>query len=176
MEPETTYYLEMTDAAQLCPASEASPMFHIQRASVKRWQFNRFLYKLIGAKWKWTDKLAWADEQWKRYVESDRLHTFVAHHDGALAGYFELNENSGDVEIAYFGLTPEFIGQGLGGVLLTRALEEAWELEPVRVWVHTCTLDHEAALSNYKARGMRVYKTETETPQTDDEKRKGLIQ
>ena len=78
-----------------------------------------------------------------------------------MAGYFELFEREHEVEIIYFGLAPSFIGKGFGGALLTRALEEAWRMNPNRVWVHTCTLDHAAALSNYKARGMVVYKTET---------------
>jgi hypothetical protein len=43
-------------------------------------------------------------------------------------------------------------------------VEEAWKLGQNRVWVHTCTLDHDAALANYKARGMVVYKTETTQP------------
>ena len=29
-----------------------------------------------------------------------------------------------------------------------------------RVWVHTCSLDHENALNNYIARGMKIFKTE----------------
>jgi GNAT superfamily N-acetyltransferase len=57
-------------------------------------------------------------------------------------------------------LLPEFIGRGLGGALLTSAIDEAWRLSPKRVWVHTCTLDHPQALANYQARGMVVYKVE----------------
>jgi GNAT superfamily N-acetyltransferase len=58
-------------------------------------------------------------------------------------------------------LLPAFVGRGLGGALLTSALEDAWKMQPPRVWVHTCTLDHPAALANYQARGMKIYKTET---------------
>jgi len=72
------------------------------------------------------------------------------------------------VEIAYFGLVPQFIGRGLGGPLLTRTLEEAWKLGPNRVWVHTCTLDHVAALANYKARGMVVYEAKITRPNNPD--------
>jgi len=42
--------------------------------------------------------------------------------------------------------------------LLTHGLEEAWRMGPSRVWLHTCTLDHPAALPNYLARGMTIYK------------------
>ena len=64
------------------------------------------------------------------------------------------------VEIAIFGIAPKFIGKGYGGALLTAALEEAWRGRPNRVWLHTCTLDHHAALPNYLARGMTVYRVE----------------
>ena len=68
------------------------------------------------------------------------------------------------IEIAYFGLLPEWIGRGLGGALLTSAIEGAWRTEPnpSRVWVHTCNRDHPQALANYQARGMIVYKVEEE--------------
>jgi GNAT superfamily N-acetyltransferase len=85
-----------------------------------------------------------------------------------LAGYYELRRDKhGGVEIAYFGLLPEFIGRGLGGALLTSAIEEAWSpcsgIITTRVWVHTCNRDHPQALANYQARGMIVYKIEKET-------------
>ena len=66
------------------------------------------------------------------------------------------------VEIVYFGLAPESIGRALGGALLTDALERAWVWEARRVWVHTCTLDHPAAVKSYEARGMTVYDRQTE--------------
>jgi GNAT superfamily N-acetyltransferase len=94
-------------------------------------------------------------------VGSAGLRTFVAYVDGSPAGYFELlPDGEGGIEIVYFGLLPSFVGRGLGGHLLTTALEEAWRMDPTRVWVHTCSLDHPAALKNYQARGMDLYRTE----------------
>ena len=75
-------------------------------------------------------------------------------------------EGAAGLEITYFGLLPEFIGRGLGGALLTSAIEEAWACRrgvvPIRVWVHTCNRDHPQALANYQARGMVVYRVEKE--------------
>jgi GNAT superfamily N-acetyltransferase len=65
-----------------------------------------------------------------------------------------------NLEIAYFGLLPQFIGRGIGGTLLTSAIERAWEMGAARVWVHTCSLDGPSALGNYQARGFRYYKEE----------------
>jgi GNAT superfamily N-acetyltransferase len=65
------------------------------------------------------------------------------------------------VEIAYFGLLPDFIGRGWGKYLLTRAAGAAWSLNPTRIWLHTCTLDHPAALPNYIKRGFCPVREET---------------
>jgi GNAT superfamily N-acetyltransferase len=80
---------------------------------------------------------------------------------GQSAGYFELQRHDdSSVEIAYFGLIPEFMGRGLGGWMLGRAVEEAWAFGGKRVWLHTCTLDSERALPNYLARGFLPYRTQ----------------
>jgi len=160
----TTTYLEMTDPAQLRPKVCGDPRLRILEAKTKQWRFNRFLYEFVGADWEWRDKLPWTDEQWRSYAEDERLRTFAAYFDGSPAGYFELSGSDNDVEIVYFGLGPAFVGRGFGGPLLTRAIEEAWRQNPRRVWVHTCNLDHPAALANYQARGMVVYKIERSDP------------
>ena len=160
----TTTYLEMTACDQLRPKKTTDARFRVLETSVKQWQFNRFLYLLVGEDWAWRDKLAWSDERWNSYVEADGLKTCVAYYDGSPAGYFELFTQEAEIEIAYLGLAPQFIGRGLGGPLLTHAIEEAWGLNPKRVWVHTCTLDHPSALKNYQSIGMVVFKTETTVP------------
>jgi GNAT superfamily N-acetyltransferase len=132
------------------------------------WRFNRDMYFRVGEQWQWIDKRPWTNEQWKEYAASPELWTFAAYYDDALAGYYELRQDDEDgVEIAYFGLLPEFVGRGLGGALLTSAIEEAWKMSPSRVWVHTCNRDHAQALANYQARGMVVYKIEEELPDAD---------
>lgn len=79
---------------------------------------------------------------------------------GTPAGFFELHRTAHDTEIAYFGLLPELTGRGLGKALLTYATQEAWRSAPARVWLHTCSLDHPAAIHNYRARGFTVYREE----------------
>jgi hypothetical protein len=156
----TTFYLEMKARDQLRPKKFDDTRFRVLEASVRQWEFNRFLYSFVGGPWQWRDKLSWDESKWKEYVATDGLLTFIAYFDGSPAGYFELFKRDDEVEIAYFGLSPCFIGKGLGGPLLTCAIERAWSLKPKRVWVHTCTLDHPAALQNYLARGMIMYKKE----------------
>lgn len=156
-------YLEMRSPAEIRPRAASDGDFAIDEVAVKQWQLNRSLYLQVGRDWHWNDKKSWTDRQWREYAQAERLRTFVARFKGTPAGYYELRRDDiGDIEIAILGLIPEFIGRGLGGVLVTSALREAWQLKPAsRVWLHTCTLDHPAALKNYQARGLRTYKVAT---------------
>jgi len=159
MRPLTITYLEMRSIDALRRRPNPDPRLWVREASVKQWEFNRFLYLLVGRDWSWNDKRHWSDQQWRDYAEADNLRTFGAFYDGSVAGYFELrSDDAREVEIAIFGLAPKFLGRGFGGVMLTNALEEAWRRRPERVWLHTCSLDHPAALANYQARGMTIYK------------------
>jgi GNAT superfamily N-acetyltransferase len=159
--PVITYYLEMAAPQDLRATYSNNPELRIIQAQVPCPPFNRFLYEAVGKEWSWTDKLHWSEQQWSDYVCRPELQTWVAYLSGTPAGYFELEKQSESVEIAYLGLLPQFIGQGVGGPLLTHAIEQAWKMQAQRVWVHTCTLDHPSALSNYQARGFRVFKQET---------------
>lgn len=162
MQAVTIHYLEMKAPAALKTRTESHGL-QVAECEVKQFQFNRFLYQLVGGPWSWTDKLSSTDEQWEAYAEAENLRTWVAYSKGSPAGYYELQQQAeGNVEIAYFGLAPKFIGQGFGGYLLSHALKTAWDWEGTkRVWVHTCSLDHPGALKNYQARGMEIYHTET---------------
>lgn len=126
-------------------------------------ELNRRWYCAVGAAWRWTDRLPWPGEQWRRHVEREELETWLGRLEGRECGYFELErQDGGDVEIAYFGLLPEFLGRGLGGPLLTAAAARAWAVPGTRrVWLHTCTHDHPRALANYLARGFTPFKRET---------------
>lgn len=159
----TRWYLEMNSPSALMASPAPEPAPPIVRAEVPSPALNRFLYTSIGGDWHWTDRLPWTWDQWMRWLDRPEQQTWVMYVSGTPAGYFELEKQPGDqVELAYFGLAPQFVGRRLGGHLLTVALQKAWALGARRVWVHTCTLDHAAALANYKARGMKVYKEETE--------------
>jgi GNAT superfamily N-acetyltransferase len=154
----------MRSPDQLRP-KRADRRFEVREVKECDWRFNRDLYFRVGEQWDWIDKRTWTDEQWKEYAMAPELRTFAGYYDQSLAGYYELRRDAGSgIEIVYFGLLPEFIGRGLGGALLTSAIEQAWSprggITPNRVWVHTCNRDHPQALANYQARGMIVYKVE----------------
>jgi len=126
-------------------------------------QLNKFFYKNIGKKHKWTDRLVWTEAQWIDYVSSKKVKTYILKYQNDLAGYFELifHIDEKEVEIAYFGLLEEFQNKKLGSYLLSQAIKKSFNSKVNRVWVHTCSLDHKNALKNYIARGMKIFKSET---------------
>ena len=163
-EPLITTYLEVLSLDQLRP-KRSDPRFQVREKTERDWRFNRDMYFKVGERWRWIDKRPWTDAQWIDYASDTSLRTFAGYEREKLAGYFELHRDEAGVEIAYFGLLPEFVGRGLGGALLTSAAENAWAWPPTpsRVWVHTCNRDHLNALANYQARGFEIYRVESRT-------------
>lgn len=160
----TRTYLEMRSPGELRPGRTPEPAPAIARVDDCSAELFRFLYTEVGRAFHWTDRLAWSDETIRRHLASPGVSIWLLSWEEESAGYFELREHDDQsVEIAYFGLLPAFIGRGWGKYLLTRAAQVAWELGPNRVWLHTCTLDHPAALPNYLKRGFRPLREEVYT-------------
>jgi GNAT superfamily N-acetyltransferase len=160
-----TTFLEQKDPHDLRPARPPDAVA-VVRAEIPSPEFSRFLYTAVGGDWHWTERLDWSHDRWQAHLDRPGVETWVAWHRGSPAGYVELDpQPDAAVEIAYFGLLPDFIGRGIGGYLLTVGTARAWDLATrwperaptARVWVHTCTLDGPHALANYEARGFRVY-------------------
>jgi GNAT superfamily N-acetyltransferase len=157
----TRTYLEMLSPDELRPAAVAEPLPTIERLEQCTVELFRALYGEVGRAYRWTDRLRWTDDTIRQHVETPGVSLWLMSWEDAPAGYFELREHTdGSVEIAYFGLLPHFIGRGWGKYLLTCAVQSAWRLGATRVWLHTCTLDHPAALPNYLKRGFRAIRTE----------------
>jgi GNAT superfamily N-acetyltransferase len=166
----TTWTLEQLAPEELVGAPRPDLDLRLVRAERPSPELGRFLYSSVGGNWYWVDRLPWTYARWMEWQQRNGVETWVAYLGGTPAGYFELDASKpGEVEIAYFGLFPDCVGRGIGGWLLTRALERAWELRPGRVWVHTCSLDGPNALANYRARGMCVCSVETHAQDIDPE-------
>ncbi len=160
----------MRDPSALRPApAPAEIPVELKRAEHPCPELGRFLYTAVGGDWYWTDRLSWTYDRWHSRMSTPGVETWVAYVQGTPAGYFELEAQlEGQVEIASFGVLPQFTGKGLGGYVLTAAIQRAWKLGTRRVWVHTCTLDGPHALANYQARGMTVFREETTTREIED--------
>ncbi|MFE1166103.1 GNAT family N-acetyltransferase [Nocardiopsis sp. NPDC058789] len=167
----TTWYLETTDPAELRPGREPEGAVTLVRAEVPSPELSRFLYTTVGGDYQWIDRARWSTDEWRARVADPNVETWVLYDRGTPAGYAELeSQPGGEVEVVYFGLLPGFLGRGLGGHMLTEALRRAWDLgarrpdreATRRVWLHTCSLDGDHALDNYRARGLRLYRETTE--------------
>ena len=156
-------YLEINSIQDLNKVIEPEGDYSLDLLNPINFQLNKFFYKNIGKKHKWTDRLVWTEAQWIDYVSNKNVKTYVFKFKDDLAGFFELISHSEkkEVEIAYFCLLEEFQNKKLGSYLLSQAIHKSFKENIERVWVHTCSLDHKNALSNYIARGMKIFKTET---------------
>jgi len=163
----TTYHVEIDHPAEFRPAKPGRIPYEVRRARIPVPELNRFLYASVGADWRWYMRLRWSYARWSAYLNRPEVGTWLAYVDGTPAGYFELEwQPPRSVEIVYFGLMPQFIGSGMGGAFLNDAVRTAWAFGAeflgeahgdVRVWLHTCSLDHPQALANYQARGFQLF-------------------
>jgi len=156
-------YLEIRSLDELKEVKKSSENYTVELAGPKDFQLNKFFYKTIGKNCQWIDRLVWTDLNWTDYISNDQLSTYILKDKIEIAGYFELllNKQNKESEIVYFGILEEYFGKKLGGYLLSKAIKNSFNLGAKRVWVHTCSLDHENALKNYLGRGMKIFKTET---------------
>ncbi len=156
-------YLEINSLSDLIESNLPNLNFSIKSIVSADFQVNKFFYKKIGKKHNWVDRLVWSDKQWIDYCSNHNVNTYILKVNEDLAGYFELifHQNNNEIEIAYLGLLEEYQNKKLGSVLLSSAIKKSFDKKIKRIWVHTCTLDHKNALSNYLARGMKIFKRET---------------
>lgn len=119
----------------------------------------RALFARVGAPWLWFSRLA-IDEARLLAIIHDPAVAIHAVRDaaGIEVGMLELDfRASGECELSYLGLVPELAGKGHGRWLMAHALALAWAKGSTRVWVHTCTLDHPAALGFYRRAGFMPF-------------------
>ena len=154
-------FLELKNVNELVKKDKPEDDYSIEKTKPD-FQLNKFFYKQIGKKYRWTDRLIWTDFQWSNYVSNKNLETYVIKNGNDLVGYFELiyHPEKNEIELAYLGLFEDYFGKGVGGYALTTAILKSFEKKIKRIWVHTCTLDHPNAIKNYLARGMKIFKEE----------------
>jgi GNAT superfamily N-acetyltransferase len=156
----TVYYLEMLTHAKrsVPPPRDGLMVLHVQAPSVP---YYRFLYNAVGKEYYWLSRRKLSDDELAAVIQDPRNELHVLHVDGSPAGYAELDRHQPDeVELVQFGLAADFIGQGLGTWFLQWTIDKVWSYQSRRFWLHTCTLDHAAALPTYKKAGFVQFKEE----------------
>jgi len=159
----TITYLEMDHPAMFHPARAASGHVSFERLDPSDAAEAERFYGDVGNDYHWVERAEWREDRWREELETPGTEFWILQEDGNDAGFFLLTEpQRRTCEILYLGLLPGCEGRGLGGHLLSCAIERAWATGAERVLVNTCTLDHPAALSNYLARGFDVVRKRTE--------------
>ncbi len=155
-------YLEINSLKDLKEGNNPSDDFYLTLLKPVNFQLNKFFYKNIGKNHKWVDRLIWNEQQWIDYVSSEKVKTYILKNKNDLVGFFELifHFEQKEVEIAYFGILEEYQNKKIGSFLLSQAIKKSFDENINRVWLHTCSLDHKNALSNYISRGMKIFKSE----------------
>ncbi|WP_166839007.1 GNAT family N-acetyltransferase [Rheinheimera pleomorphica] len=120
-------------------------------------ELSQFMFRAVGARWRWFSRLSWDYQQWLAYLTTQQVRTWLLWVKGTPAGYIELLKHPDQsVEIKFFGLLPQFIGQGLGQRLAEAAVMLAAQWQASKIWLHTCSADHPSALKNYQQAGFVV--------------------
>ncbi len=152
-------YLEMTQYVSKHIPVPSKPAIALIRAENVPLDYYRYLYTKVGKPYHWTDRLKLTDKKLDAIVNAETTEISVLYVEGCPAGFFEIdNANLPEsAELAYFGMCEPYVGIGLGKWFLSAAISAAWSHEPEKIVVHTCTLDHPAALPLYQKMGFTPY-------------------
>jgi GNAT superfamily N-acetyltransferase len=150
-------YLEMRSPPE--PAVPSSPL-SLKRVQVPQPAHYRELFRRIGAPWLWFSRLVMDDAHLASIIQHPKVELdAVIDEGGAEVGMLELDFRDGhDCELSFIGLVPELTGKGHGRWLLAEAVGRGWREGVTRVQVHTCSLDHPAALRAYRRAGFTPFK------------------
>jgi GNAT superfamily N-acetyltransferase len=134
----------------------------------------RELYRRIGTEWLWFSRAVMPEDALVRLLSLPSTTVLVMERDEHAAGLVELDCSvPGEVEIVTFGVIPEETGTGAAHFQMEGALAHAFTGDVHRVWLHTCTFDHPAAVRFYRRHGFRAFKFAIEV--SDDPRLIGFL-
>lgn len=117
------------------------------------------IYRELGERWFWFSRLGLPDAELAAILGHADVEAHVLRRDGRDSGLLELDfRTPGEVELAFFGLAEDAIGQGAGRWMMDEAVRRAFARPVRRFFVHTCTFDHPRAVAFYRASGFTPYK------------------
>ncbi|WP_373502582.1 GNAT family N-acetyltransferase [Aestuariivirga sp.] len=154
--------LEMTALPALRPVPAGSD-FTLERMGAADTDRFRALFRLIGRDIMWFSRLIIGEEKLAGIIGDPQVESLAMVHEGRDIGLLELDfREAGTCELSFFGVVPDAVGGGAGRWLMNEALTRAWARPISRLWVHTCSLDHPAALGFYQRSGFRPYQVMVE--------------
>jgi GNAT superfamily N-acetyltransferase len=165
-------YLEMRERPALSPYQKPDG-WSLHRIDRDHRRY-RALFKTIGEPWLWFSRAVMADDELAAILDDPGIEAYALHDGATDVGLLELDFRSErEVELAFLGLVPGFIGQGAGRFLMNEAVERAFVRPIDRFFVHTCTLDSPGALTFYMRSGFTPYRRAIEV--ADDPRLLGFL-
>jgi len=165
-------YLEMREPPDL-PPFHAPEGWTLQRIDHDRPRY-RSLFRAVGEPWLWFSRAVMTDDGLAAILDDPKVEAYALHDGSADVGLLELDFRSeNEVELAFLGLVPGFIGQGAGRFLMNEAISRAFARPTQRFFVHTCTLDSPSALAFYVRSGLTPYRRAVEV--ADDPRLLGFL-
>jgi GNAT superfamily N-acetyltransferase len=148
-------YLEMRSPPSGDSRSRRDCPLSLRRIDVPQPEHYRDLFRLVGAPWLWFSRLTLDDAHLAEIIQHPRVELYSVRDEADREiGMIELDfREPHECELAFVGLIPELSGKGHGRWLIAEAVSRAWRDGIRRVHVHTCSLDHPAALPAYRRAG-----------------------
>jgi GNAT superfamily N-acetyltransferase len=154
-------HLEMTERVEF--PRDPPGAWTLRRVEAPDLDWFRDLHRRVGEEWLWFSRIRMSDAELAAIIQAPLVEVYALMHEGLDEGLLELDfRDAGQCEIVYFGVTAPLVGSGAGRWLMNRALELAWSRPIARLWVHTCTFDHPAALGFYQRSGFRPFRRQIE--------------
>jgi len=152
--------LEMTERPHLRAVPAGG--FSLQDMGGDTARFKR-LFEAVGRDIMWFSRLIMAEDKLAAIIGDAAVECYAMMDGADDIGLLELDfREAGQCELSFFGLVPGAIGKGAGRWLMNEALRRAWAKPISRLWVHTCSFDHPAALGFYQRSGFRPYQVMVE--------------
>jgi len=165
-------YLEMREPPAL-PSSPPPEGWTLRRIDHDRPRY-RSLFRTVGEPWLWFSRAVMSDDRLAAILDDPKVEAYALHDGNGDVGLLELDFRAGDeVELAFLGLVPDFIGRGAGRFLMKEAIGRAFAGPIRRLFVHTCTLDGPSALAFYIRSGFTPYRRAIEV--ADDPRLHGFL-
>ena len=73
-------YLEINSINELVIEEKPLNNLYLYKVDPPDFQLNKFFYKEVGKKHRWVDRLAWTDINWKDYLNTNGVNTYVLKH------------------------------------------------------------------------------------------------
>jgi GNAT superfamily N-acetyltransferase len=150
-------YLEMAPPESL-PESAGAP-YRVSKVEAPSLSWYRAIYRRVGDRWLWVGRAMMEDAALSAWLTAPTTELLALEQGDETMGFAELDWSvAGNLEVAMFGVVPEATGKGAAALLMRSVQARARDEGVRRIWLHTCTFDHPAAIPFYRRAGFRPYK------------------